>query len=113
MESFPSWTCLPGLSTRIWDVLQNYVGTPDGQRYLTFFSFDAQIYRDFHMHLPFLGNRSRHKIRLGAYSINLTNHGNFNDVYNNVTSRFFGQFAGFQRRTDGLNHQLRRLTVLK
>ena len=84
------------------DVLQNYVGTPNGQRYPTFFSFDAQIYRDFRLHLPFVGNRSRHKIRLGAYSINLTNHGNFNDVYNNITSSVFGQFVGFQRRTDGL-----------
>jgi hypothetical protein len=84
------------------DVLQNYVGTPNGQRYPTFFSFDAQVYRDFRLHLPFVGNRSRHKIRLGAYSINLTNHGNFNDVYNNVASSLFGRFVGFQRRTDGL-----------
>ena len=47
-------------------------------------------------------DRRRHKIRLEAYSINLTNHGNFNDVDNNVTSPLFGQFVGFQRRTDGL-----------
>jgi hypothetical protein len=84
------------------DVLQNYVGTPNGQRYATFFSFDAQVYRDFRLQLPLVGKRSRHKLRLGAYSINLTNHGNFNDVYNNVTSPVFGQFVGFQRRTDGL-----------
>jgi len=84
------------------DVLHNYVGTPNGQRYPTFFSLDAQIYRDFRLHLPIIGNRSRHKLRLGAYSINLTNYGNFNDVYNVATSPFFGQFVGFQRRTDGL-----------
>ena len=81
------------------DVLQNYVGTPNGQRYPTFFSFDAQCYRNFR--LPFSHNGSSHKLRLGAYSINLTNHHNFNDVYNNITSPFFGQFTGFQRRTDG------------
>jgi hypothetical protein len=40
-------------------------------------------------------------IRLGAYSVNLTNHGNFHDVYANVTSPFFGQFTSFQRRVDG------------
>jgi hypothetical protein len=83
------------------DVLQNYVGTPNGQRFPTFFSLDAQVYKDFALHLPFIGHRSKHKLRLGAYSINLTNYHNFNDVYNNVASPLFGQFTGFQRRTDG------------
>jgi len=40
-------------------------------------------------------------VRVGLYSINLTNHGNFHDVYNNVASPFFGKFTGFQRRVDG------------
>jgi Carboxypeptidase regulatory-like domain len=84
------------------DVLHNYVGTPNGQRYPIFFSVDGQVYRDFSLRLPFVGHKSKHKLRLGAYSLNLTNHGNFNDVYNNVASPLFGQFTGFQRRTDGL-----------
>jgi hypothetical protein len=83
------------------DVLQNYAGTPNGQRYPTFFSLDAQVYRDFPLHLPFVGHNSKHKLRLGAYTINMTNHHNFNDVYNNITSPLFGEFVGFQRRTDG------------
>jgi hypothetical protein len=83
------------------DVLQNYAGVPNGQRFPTFFSLDAQAYRDFHLHVPFLGRGSRHKVRVGLYSINLTNHGNFHDVYNSVSSRFFGQVTGFQRRVDG------------
>jgi len=83
------------------DVLQNYAGVPDGSRFPTFFSVDAQIYRDFHLHLPLLERGSKHKVRVGLYSINLTNHGNFHDVYNNVSSPFFGQFTGFQRRVDG------------
>jgi hypothetical protein len=83
------------------DVLHNYVGTPNGQRYPTFFSLDAQVYRDFHVRLPIIGNRFHHQLRLGSYTINLTNHHNFNDVYNVLTSPFFGQFTGFQRRTDG------------
>jgi hypothetical protein len=40
-------------------------------------------------------------VRVGVYSINLTNHGNFHDVYNNEASSFFGRFTGFQRRVDG------------
>jgi hypothetical protein len=32
-------------------------------------------------------------VRLGFYSLNVTNHGNFNAVYNNVTAPNFGQFA--------------------
>jgi hypothetical protein len=44
---------------------------------------------------PLLGSR---KIRLGFYVINLTNHGNFNQVYNNVASPNFGRFTEFERR---------------
>jgi len=42
-----------------------------------------------------------HHVRLGFYSLNVTNHGNFNAVYNNVTAPNFGQFAGFLDRRDG------------
>ncbi|HUC54386.1 MAG TPA: TonB-dependent receptor [Candidatus Cybelea sp.] len=83
------------------DVLQNYAGVPNGARFPTFFSVDTQVYRDFRLHLPFLERGSKHKVRVGLYSINLTNHGNFREVYNNMSSPFFGQFTGFQRRVDG------------
>jgi hypothetical protein len=83
------------------DVLQNYAGLPNGQRFPTFFSLDAEVYRDFRLHLPFTEHGSRHKVRVGLYSINLTNHGNFHDVYNNEASPFLGRFTGFQRRVDG------------
>jgi hypothetical protein len=83
------------------DVLQNYVGEPNGRRFPTFFSLDSKVYRDFHIPLPFVGRGKSHKIRIGLYSINITNHGNYNAVYNNVASPFFGQFAGFDRRVDG------------
>ena len=78
------------------DDRQNYVGLPNGQRFATFFSLDFQTYRDFHMP-PGLHFGSR-KLRFGFYMLNVTNHGNFNSVYNNVTSPRFGEFAGFQRR---------------
>jgi len=83
------------------DAVQNYAGVPNGVRFPTFFSLDAQAYRDFHLHMPFTERGRRHKVRVGLYSINLTNHGNFHDVYDNVTSPFFGKFTGFQRRVDG------------
>ncbi len=83
------------------DVLQNYVGTPNGQRFATYFSLDVKIYRVFR--IPFLSSKQGrgHHIRLGFYSLNVTNHGNFNAVYNNVTAPNFGQFVGFLDRRDG------------
>jgi len=84
------------------DVLQNYVGIPNTLRFPTFFSLDVKIYRDFPLRLPFIKGSSKRKVRLGLYSINLTNHKNFHDVYSNVTSPVFGQFAGFQHRVDGV-----------
>ena len=78
------------------DERQNYVGLPNSQRFPTFFSVDSQVYRDFRIPASLhLGSR---KIRLGFYVINLTNHGNFSQVYNNVTSPNFGRFTEFERR---------------
>lgn len=84
------------------DVLQNYVGPPNSSRFATYFAVDAKLYKDFAVHLPFQEHSKTHKIRFGAYTINGTNHHNYHDVYNNVASPLFGQFAGFQRRITGL-----------
>ncbi len=83
------------------DVKQQYVGVPNGQRFDQFFSLDLKLYREFRV--PFLGNRSGkvHHMRLGVYTLNVTNHMNFNAVYNNVTSPNFGNFAGFLYRHEG------------
>ena len=85
------------------DTLQNYVGTPNGQRFASFFTLDVKVYRQFR--IPFLGSEhgkgKGHHVRLGFYSLNVTNHGNFNAVYNNVTSPNFGHFAGFLDRREG------------
>jgi hypothetical protein len=78
------------------DEFQNYVGEPNAQRFNTFFSVDFQVYRDFLM--PFANHGGSRKIRLGLYMTNLTNHGNYTTVYNNVTSPLFGQFTGFERQ---------------
>lgn len=83
------------------DVLQNYVGTPNGEKFATYLSLDVKIYRNFQ--IPFVGAKSgkAHHIRLGFYSLNVTNHGNFNAVYNSVAAPNFGQFVGFLDRRDG------------
>lgn len=84
------------------DVLQNYVGTPDGLRFPTYFSMDARLYREISLHVPFTEHSKRRKIRLGVYSTDLTNHQNPHDIYSNVTSLYFGTFTGFQRRVEGM-----------
>jgi hypothetical protein len=80
------------------DTLQSYVGGANSQRFPTFFSLDMKIYREFRLNLPGLRNR---KLLLGLYTLNLTNHSNWLDVYNNVTSPYFGHFVGMQHRVDG------------
>ena len=78
------------------DVLQNYVGTPNSLRFPTYFSLDLQLSKDFRMRwIPWAKN---HKFRGAIRIFNLTDHGNFRDVHNNVTSAYFGQFTGFQHR---------------
>jgi hypothetical protein len=83
------------------DVEQQYVGTPNGKRFPEYFSLDLKLYRQFRV--PFLGNRGGkvHHVRLGVYTLNVTNHGNFNAVFNNVASPNFGQFVGFLYRHEG------------
>jgi len=83
------------------DVEQQYVGVPNSQRFPEYFSLDLKLYRLFRV--PFLGNRGgkSHHIRLGVYSTNVTNHGNFSTVYNNSGSPNFGQFVGFLYRHEG------------
>ena len=83
------------------DTYQSYVGGANGQRYPTLFSLDLKVYREFPLHLPFLGSMKNRKLRFGVYSLNLTNHSNPLDVYNNVTSPYFGHFVGFQHRVSG------------
>jgi len=83
------------------DTLQNYVGAPNTQRFPNFFSLDVKVYRDFQVHLPFLGKRKTKKIRFSLYTINLTNHSNPLSIYNNIGSSAFGHFVGFQHRVNG------------
>jgi hypothetical protein len=79
------------------DVFQNYVGSPNSQRFPAFVSFDLRLSRDFR--IPWIPWVKDHLFRGSIQGFNLTNHGNFRDVYNNVASPYFGNFAGFQHRT--------------
>lgn len=93
------------------DVLQNYVGSPDSLRFPNYFSLDAKLYRDIPIHLPFKAHSKNHKIRVGVFTLNATNHKNPHDVFNNISSPIFGEFAGFQRRFTGLTIGLGESTV--
>jgi len=84
------------------DVLQDFVGIPDSSRFPRYFSMDARLYREFGLHIPLLNRSKNRKIRIGVYSTDVTNQRNPHDVYNNVTSPIFGEFAGFQKRVNGL-----------
>ncbi len=107
-----NWTLSPvvdvhsGLPYSEVDSLQNYVGSPNSQRFPGFFSLDLKIYREFKISsLPltgFLKNGLKdRKLRFGVYSINITNHSNPLEVYNNALSPNFGHFVGFQHRVNG------------
>ena len=89
------------------DVFQNYAGVPNSLRFLTYFSLDVKLYRDFPLRIPFKQHPSGkvRKIRLGVYSIDVTNRQNPHDVFNNVNvggPYFLGQFDGFERRFTGM-----------
>jgi hypothetical protein len=84
------------------DVTQQYVGTPNGQRFPTFFSLDLKAYRTFRIPI-WKGKKGKdHHFRLGVYSLNITNHGNFSTVFNNVASPDFGKFVGLLYRHEGM-----------
>jgi hypothetical protein len=84
------------------DDLQRYVGAPNTHRFPEYFSMDVKLYREFTIHVPYKKDAKRRKVRLGVYSLNVTNHQNPHDVFNNTTSPIFGEFAGFQRRFTGV-----------
>ena len=78
------------------DELQRYVGYPDTLRFPTFVSLDLEMYKEFRIRfIPWVRN---HTLRGILRVYNVTNHQNPRDVYNNVTSPYFGHFVGFQHR---------------
>jgi hypothetical protein len=84
-----------GYPYSVVDRLQNYVGPPNSRRFPRFASLDLELGKDFHLPLPWLRS---HKLRGALTILNVTNHANPRDVFNNITSPFFGHFVGFQHR---------------
>ena len=79
-----------------YDVLQNYVGVPNSQRFPTFFAADVKAGKDFRISfLPWVRN---HMLRGAIAVYNVTNHSNPRDVYSNTASPYFGHFVGLQHR---------------
>jgi hypothetical protein len=85
-----------GLPYSIFNDLQNYVGPPNSRRFPNFASLDLQISKDFQV--PFVPWVRKHTLRGTVRIFNLTNHSNFRDVYNTITSPYFGDYAGFEHR---------------
>jgi len=85
-----------GFPFTLFDNLQNYVGPPNSRRFPTFLSLDLQTSKDFR--ISFIPWLRKHTLRGSVRIFNLTNHGNYRDVYNTVTSPYFGNYAGLEHR---------------
>ena len=77
------------------DVRQDYLGTPNTDRFPHFFSLDMKLSKEFHLPLPWL---KKHLMRGSLTIFNLSNHTNPRDVFNNASSQSFGRFVGNQHR---------------
>src|SRR5208282_5486493 len=82
-----------GFPYSLYSELQNYVGPPNSLRFPYFLSLDLRTSKDFQ--IPFIPKLRKHSFRGSISVFNLTNHGNYRDVYNTVTSPYFGNFTGF------------------
>lgn len=88
-----------GLRYSYVNTVQDYLGTPNSHRFPTYLSLDMKFYREFK--LPDNSLIKNARLRVGIYSLNLTNHQNARDVINSVESPYFGHFVGFQHRVTG------------
>jgi hypothetical protein len=74
-----------------YDLLQNYVGVPDLQRFRNFFSADARFSRIFKV-------TDKYSMRLSLTGFNLTNHFNPLLVHSNTADPQYGVFFGNYHR---------------
>ena len=74
-----------------FDVMQNYVGVPNSQRFPNFFSADARLMRDFKV-------SAKYTIRLSVTGYNLTNHFNALAVHDDIADPQYGVFFGNYHR---------------
>jgi hypothetical protein len=84
-----------GFPYSIKNVLQDYVGLPNQNRFPNFLSLDLRMARDFQV-------SKKYALRLSARGINLSNHFNPTAVHPNVDDPQFGSFFGnYQRHFKG------------
>ncbi len=74
-----------------FDAAQNYVGTPNAERYPNFFSADARVSKDFRLN-------KEYSIRLAVSGFNLTNHFNPTSVHPNIAEPQYKLFFGNYKR---------------
>lgn len=89
-----------------YDVQQDYVGVPNTLRFPIYFALDVKLARVFTIRNPFNEHSKSRKVRIGVFSLDVTDRLNPHDVFSTVTSPLFGEFAGFQRRLTGLEIDL-------
>ena len=80
-----------GFPYSILDAAQNYVGTPNENRYPNFFALDARVSKDIKVH-------PKYSIRLSISGFNLTNHFNPESLHNNIADPLYGVFFGQRER---------------
>lgn len=96
IEAGPVFDVHSGFPYSPIDTLQNYVGAANSQRLPVFLALDLKLGKEFILPLPWI---RKHRLRGALTILNLTNHSNPRDVFNNVTSPIFGHFVGFQHRS--------------
>ncbi len=80
-----------GFPYATYDMYQNYVGTPDLQRFRNFFSADARISRVFKVN-------AKYSVRLSVTAFNITNHFNPLLVHSDIADPQYGLFFGNYHR---------------
>lgn len=73
------------------DVMQNYAGAPNSQRFPNYFSLDARISKDFKVN-------DKYSVRFAISGSNLTNHFNPVSIHSNIADPVYGVFFGEYRR---------------
>ena len=80
-----------GFPYTVKDALQDWIGTPNGQRFPNFFSLDSRISKDIQVN-------PKYAVRFSLASFNLTNHFNPEAVRANIADPAYGLFFGHRGR---------------
>lgn len=91
VQALPIFEYRNGFPYTVQDVMQNYVGIPNANRFPNFFSADTRLMRDFKV-------TSKYTARLSLTGFNLTNHFNALAVHDNIADPQYGVFFGNYHR---------------